>query len=280
MALSPELEKLVATLPEADREGTRKMLEEGVLRQQDYSRKMNELTAKEKEWTTWHTSADTQYKAAMTEVKSLKETISALEKAKAAGSIEDDLSGDEDAAITKALREARTELALAKERQSLLEQTVHEVNQKIEKGELLTATKFQEELAKQGDNLGAAIFEVIDLQQKCQQEFGKSLDRTQLIAEAQRRNGDLKGAYEALTGDFRIEKRRTELEAEYEQKYNDRVKAANLPIDQGSGGEPNLGPLQARLAKKDTGIPDDVPADGSGRLASLIGNEFRAEGKG
>jgi hypothetical protein len=277
MALSPELEKLVATLPEADREGTRKMLEEGVLRQQDYSRKMNELTTKHKEWETWHTSADAEYKAAKAEAQKLKETIAALEAAKES-SINDGLTGDEDASITKALKEARAELTQARERQTVLEQTVQAVNAKIEKGELITAEKFQSELARQGDNLGGLIFEVIDLQQKCMAEFGKPLDRAQLIAEAQKRNGDLPGAYEALTGDFKIDKRRQELEAEYEKKFNERIKSANLPIDQGSGGESNLGPLQSRLNKKDTGIPDDIPL-GDPRLSHLIGDEFRAEGK-
>jgi hypothetical protein len=278
MALTPELQKLVDLLPEAEREGTKKMLEEGQLRQADYSRKMNELTAKEKEWKDWHSSADKQYKDALAESKTLKETIAALEAAKAS-SIDDGLSGDEDAAITKALNAARAELSQARERTANLEQTVQGFTQKIEKGELITAAKFEEEVTKRGDNLGAAIFQVIDLQQKCQADYGKPLDRNQLIAEAQKRGGDIEAAYEFLTKDFSIEKLKATLEADYEKKYNDRIKAANLPLDQGSGGEPSLGPLQSRIAKKDTGIPDDIPL-GDPRLANLIGAELRAEGKG
>ena len=280
MALSAELEALLATVTDATkREAMRKELTEGQLRQDEFSRKMNELSAKTKEWQSWHTGADKEYKEALAEVKTLKQTIAELEKAKA-GAVDEGLSGEEDAAITKALKEARIELQQARTKQGELEVAVQGFQKQIADGKLLTAEKFDEEVTKRGDNLGAAIFDIIDMQNQCLTMYGKPLDRVALIAEAQKRGGDLKGAYEFLTKDFATEKIRKDLEAEYEKKYNDRIKAANLPTDQGGGGEPTLGPLQSRLAKKDTGIPDDVLADGTGRLSSLIANELRAEGKG
>jgi hypothetical protein len=272
MPLSAELEALVGLITDpTKREATRKQLlenSENGLRQSDYSRRMNELTAKQKEWQSWHQKADAEFKAAIKERDDLKNRVSLLEEAKKG----DDLTGVEDEALNKALREARAELAEAKTR-------ITQFDQMLEQGKLVTADKMEEELVKRGDGLGAAIFDVIDKQTECFETYGKRLDRNQLISEAQKRNGDLQGAYEYLTKDFKEAKIRQEIEAEYEKKYAERIKTSNLPLDQG-GGEPNLGPLQVRLQKKETGnIPEDVMADGSGRLANLVAQELRQEGK-
>lgn len=280
MPLTPELEALVALEKDSTKQAAmRKELEDGYRRQADYSRAMNELSTQKKEWQKWHADADKQYKDALSDVKTLRATVEELERAKAS-SRDDGLPGDDDEALNKALREARKELNDARAKTSELESTVHSFKEMLDKGTLLTAEKFEEELTKRGDNLGAAIFDVIDKQNQYRTEYGKELDRNVLIAEAQKRGGDLNGAYEYLTMKDKEEKFRKELETKYEQQFNERIKSANLPIDQGGGGEPNLGPLQSRIQKKDTGIPDEVPADGSGRLSGLIAAELRAEGKG
>jgi DNA repair exonuclease SbcCD ATPase subunit len=281
MPLSPELEALLATEKDAAKQATmRKELEDGYRRQADYSRAMNELTKQKKEWQDWHANADKQYKDALAEVKTLQTTVSELEKAKASSTSDDGLSGDDDTALNKALRQARTELEDARKKQSQLEETVAGVNKMISEGKLITAEKFEEELTKRGDMLGAAMFDIIDKQNKCLADYGQPLDRNALIAKAQELKGNLDQAYDILTSPMKEAKLRKDIEAEYEKKHQDWLKTHNLPLDQGGGGEPVLGPLQQSIQKKGTGIPDDVPADGSGRLANLMAAELRAEGKG
>jgi chromosome segregation ATPase len=279
MPLSAELEALLGTMTDATkREATRKELEEGNLRQQDYSRKMNELQAKQKEWTTWHSDADKKFRDAMAERDNLKARVSELETMRKSGQTDDLFNSDDEAAVEKALKQARSELGAAQEKIGKLETAVTDVKRQFDEGKLITAEKFDEEVTRRGDALGAAMFDIIDKQSKYRSEFGKELDRNSLIMEAQKRGGDITAAYDFLTQKDREEKLRKDIETEYEKKYTERLKSANLPVDQG-GGEPVLGPLQSRLQKKETGIPEDVVADGSGRLATLIAQELRAEGK-
>jgi ElaB/YqjD/DUF883 family membrane-anchored ribosome-binding protein len=279
MPFTPEIEGLIALEKDATKQATmRKELEDGYRRQADYSREMNALAKQKKDWTDWHADVDKQYKAAMADVKMLRDTVAELEKAK--GALPDDGSGDGDANLNKALREARAELNEARTKTQQLEVTVTDFNKKLEDGKILTAEKFEEMFTKGLDNAGAAMFDIIDKQNKCLTDYGQPLDRNALIVKAQELKGDLNMAYEILTAPMKEAKLRKDIEADYEKKFNDRIKAANLPMDQGSGGEPTLGPLQSRIQKKDTGIPDDIPADGSGQLASRIAQELRAEGKG
>ena len=227
MPLPPELENLLSKIDdEKEREATRVKLteaHENGLRQSDYSRKMNELKEKTTKWTQWHETADKQYRDAVTEAETLKARISELEKAKGRQDSVDtdpDLTGLEDEAIAKALKATKLELAESLAKQEELRQTINTFQDDLKNGKILTADRFEEELTRRGDNLGAAIFDVIDLQQQCMADFGKPLDRAVLIAEAQKRGGDLKSAYDSLTKDFATEKLRKEIEAEYEQKFN------------------------------------------------------------
>lgn len=275
MPLSADLEALLGTMTDATkREATRKELEDGILRQQDYSRKMNELQTKQKEWTTWHSDADKKFRDAMVERDSLKTRVAELETMKKSGQSDDMFNSDDEAAVEKALKQARSELTTAQEKIGRLETVITDVKKQFDEGKFIT----DEEVTRRGDALGAAMFDIIDKQSQFRTEFGKELDRNSLIMEAQRRGGDIAAAYDFLTQKDREEKLRKDIESEYEKKYTERLKGANLPVDQG-GGEPILGPLQSRLQKKDTGIPEDVVADGSGRLAGLIAQELRAEGK-
>lgn len=290
MPLSAELEKLVSLITdEKEREARKKELlelSENGLRQADYSRKMNELdtqkkTASEehKQHLAWYERAKTQYTSLEAELKAAQDKVSALETRKGyedhAGAGDGEYHTDSE--LEKQLAEARKQASDANKRLAELDGTVKGFNQMVSDGKLLTAEKFEEEIIKRGDALGAALLNIIDLQDRHRKDYGTELDRSALLQEAQKRGGDLKEAYESVTAKSREEKLRKDIESEVEKRYQERLKNANVPY--APSGEPIIGPLQSRLQKKETGIPNEVEADGSGRLANLIGQELRQEGK-
>lgn len=288
MALSAELEKVLSLITdETEREARRKELtelSENGLRQSDYSRKMNELDAQKRQQAeahqnniAWYERAKGQYSSLETDLKAAQERVAALEAAKdfQHQSGNGDFSQDTD--LDKQLAEARRQAADATKRLGELDSTVKNFNQMLSDGKLLTAERFEQEIIKRGDALGAALLEIIDLQDRHRRDYGVELNREELLAEAQKRNGSLKEAYEQVTAKARADKLRKDIEADVEKRYQEKIKNSNVPY--APGGEPVIGPLQARLQKKDTGIPDDVQADGTGRLANLIGQELRQEGK-
>jgi len=286
MALTAELEALVAKIDDQkQREATRKELEEGVLRQADYSKKMNDLDKEKQAWRDWHArenpkvlAAQSEKDRALGEAAALRARIAELEKASNPPPGDEELPPIEQDALARETKRLEKQLTDANNRAAKLEEQVTNLSKKLE-SDVLTSEKYNEDVTKRGDRLGSAIFDVFDKQLEYQATFGKKLDRNKLIEEAQKRGGDLDAAYEVITKEDREAKLRADIEKEFETKYNDRIKNSNLPVDQGGIGEPNLGPLQARLAKKDTGIPDNIPADASGQLSSAIGAELRAEGK-
>lgn len=300
MALSAELEKLLQFVPEKEREAYRAKLvenEENGLRQQDYSRKQTELQKEREAFTSerqkhldWYKSANQEYtegmkglKAAQEERAALEAKVAELEKLRSEGGPQGDFDPEDQDAIAKQISSLRSEATGWKDHASRLEGELSGIKKQIEDGQLVTQDRFQEGLESGGNRLGETIFEIFDLQQRHQQDFGEPLDRKALIAKAHESGGDLNRAYESLTAEKAKEKMRTEIEQEVQQRYEEKLRAANLPIDSGATA-PTLGPLQQRLQgpPKDgdeSSIPDDVPADGSGRLAAEAAKELRAEGK-
>lgn len=284
MPLSAELEAVVNLITDpSQREARRKELlelSENGLRQADYSRKMNEVDAQRKaneakhqQNLAWYERANKQYTTLESDLKAAQERAAALESAQ--GHIGNTMEDEDE--LQKQLKVARDEAAAAQKKMGELSSTVTNFNTMLSEGKLLTADKFEEEINKRGDALGAALLDIIDLQDKHRKEYGVDLDRRQLLEEAQKRGGNLAQAYEAVTTKAREEKLRKDIEGEVEKRYQEKLKAQGVPY--APSGEPTLGPLQSRLQNKPTGIPDEVPADGSGRLSSLIGAELRAEGK-
>lgn len=284
MPISAELEKVVALIQDpTEREARRKELTElsdNGLRQADYSRRMNELDtsrktqeAKHKENLAWYDRADKQYKNLEVDLRTAQERVAALE------SVKDQSHGSfqEEGELDKQLAAARKEAADANKKIGELDTTVKTFNQMVSEGKLLTSDKFEEEIIKRGDALGAALLDIIDLQDRHRKEYGTDIDRRTLLEEAQKRGGNLSQAYEVVTAKSREDKMRKDIEADVEKRYVEKMKNSNMPY--APSGEPVIGPLQARLQNKPTGIPDEVPADASGRLSNLIGAELRAEGK-
>lgn len=255
-------------------------LSENGLRQADYSRKSNELAEQRKTQEAahqkniaWHQRATKQYDDLKTEHQESLEKIAALESAQnTPGSTLED-----EAELQKQLKLARSEASEAHKKMGELAETVKGFNQMVSEGKLITAEKFNEEVNKRGDALGAAILDIIDLQEQHRKEFGSDLDRKALLEEVNQNNVSLKVAYKTVTEKPREEKMRKDITALVEKEWNEKHKHDNVPYAQGDPA--SQGPLQSRLQKKDTGIPDDVAADGSGRLASMMAAELRAEGK-
>ena len=131
--------------------------------------------------------------------------------------------------------------------------------------------------APPGNALGAALLEITDLQEQHRKDYGSDINRKELLEEADRVGGDLKAAYKNVTAKQAEDKLRKDIRLDVEKEWTEKHKNDTVPYAE--GGAPTLGPLQQRLAKKDSAIPEDVVADGSGRLANLVAAEMRAEGK-
>ncbi len=288
MALSAELEALLAKIEDKTvQEATRKQLvenQENGLRQADYSKKQNDLKSEREklqtEWKShldWYNTAKDTYETALSDQKALEAKVADLEKIKEAVP---ELIDDNE--INKQIKAAQDRAEAASKQTDKLAETVDVIDKMIKDGKLITAEKFDESVNRKADGLANAILDVWEKQQAFKDEFGKPLARQVLIDEAAKFNGDIEKAYDSLSKADREEKLRKTIEAEYEKKYQDRVKQVGLPIDN-DGGTPAsdiLGAMQKRtLGIKDTDIPDDIPADGSGRLGYLIGKELIKEGK-
>lgn len=297
MALPQNLEKLVSLITDpAEREATRKDLEGGFLRQEDYSRKMNELSEADKvrraaydtgkKWVeenrTYYKEAVSQRDSAMQRAKEAEERLASLAtKTNQSNDHLDDINVSDEASLAKALKEAREEARLARNQAAEMSKTVTKIDEMIASGQILTADQIQAEAAKQFDAYGEAVISTIETLQRANGEFGKTIDRKTLLAEAAKYGGDLNKAYESVTADLRLEKLKQDIRADVTKEFEAKMAAAGTPL--ATGGSPvELGPLQAMVYAKnnpESTIDPSIPADGSGRLAHAMAAELRAEGK-
>jgi hypothetical protein len=288
MALTAELETLLSKiLDDSVREATRKQLvenQENGLRQADYSKKQNELKKDQEklqaEWKShvdWYNTAKDTYEKSLKDRETLETEVEELRKLKD----NPNTTVVEELEIDKRIKTIQAQAdATAKQNEKLIG-TVSKIDEMIKDGRLMTADRFEEAVNKKADGLANVILDVWERQQAYQNEFGKALPRQTLVDEAAKHNGNLELAYESLTKADREAKLKKDIEADFEKKYQDKLKQAGLPIDSGDspvGGK--MGSLQKRaLGIKETEIPEDVPADGSGRLGYLIAQELIKEGK-
>jgi small-conductance mechanosensitive channel len=307
MSLTPEIESLLSKVTDATkREGLRKQFEDpslgdfnkelsaSVLRQADYSRKMNELTEMEKtklaaydKGLSWvegnranYSEAIKQRDAAITRAAEFELKAASLAKNPAANT-EFNLNMSDEAQVAQAIKEARQEASAARQDAATLADSVTKIKKMLDDGELLTAAQFEQEAGKRLEAFSRATMDVMGTIAKGKSEFGVDIERDALLNEAARYGGDLGKAYESVTAGARLEKIKTdirnEVTKELEAKY---ANSAGNPL--ASGAPPMMGPLQAMVfAQKnpESTIDPSIPADGSGRLAHAIAAELRAEGK-
>ena len=295
MALSADFEKLLEHVPAAEREARRKQLaelEEGNLRQSDYSRKMNELNAAEAarkaaydEGKKWVDENRNFYKEAITQRDAAIQKAAALEaslKPNPRDGSDISLEGIDDPAIAAELRRARVEAKTANDMVAQYGNKIETIQKMLDDGQLITAQRFEEEAGKRLNAYSAAMFDVIDKQAQARTEFGKDIDRAALLTAAQKFNGNLDAAYKEVTADLQIEKLRNEIRSEVNAEWEAKQREQGNPI--ASGATPvAIGPLQARVFQRpadgESTIDPSIPVDQSGRLAYAMAAELRKEGK-
>lgn len=296
MSLTPELEALVNQVSDpTKREGLRKDLEAGYLRQSDYSRKMNELNETERtraeayaKGIKWVEDNRQNYSEAVRQLKETQKKAEEFEKISAqlnSRSAEPppnlDIDMTNESEVAKALKEARQDAARAREEANRLAQVVQSLDEKISKGQFVTADQFQTEAAKQLEAYSRATMDVIETRNRAQREYGLDVSRDAILNEAAKYGGDLEKAYENVTAAARLEKIKAEIRKEVTQEVEAKFSNNNTnPL--ATGAPPLMGPLQQRVfaAKNpESTIDAAIPADGSGRLAHAMAAELRAEGK-
>jgi hypothetical protein len=241
------------------------------LRQAEFSKKMNEVTATHKSNLDWFNKAKGQWDDLNTENQDAKARLAALESAAAVSPHFD--GPDDQSELQKLIKAQRDEVAATKKQLEEVTKTVNDFQTMIKDGKLLTV----DDINKRGDALGAAVLDIVDFQSQARAEYGMIIPRSQLLEDTQKNGGDISRAYELLTKDARDKKLRETIAGEERKKVEDEYKARSVPY--ASEGPPILGPLQARLQGKKDDVPEDVVADGSGRLGSILGAQLRAEGK-
>jgi hypothetical protein len=302
--LSPELEKLMGFItekvPPADREGMTKLvteLNDGHLRQDEFSRKMNEIADLRKQLETGKTWVDDNrayYKEAIAQRdEALQRAKDAEERAAQLksnanpngdhrSSVIEDVDMDDPTAVSAAIKKARQDAADARADAIKLSESVTKFTNLLESGELVTKSQFDTEGGKKLDAYGRAMLSIFDTQAKAMEEFGKPISRDLLLKEADKWGGSLERAYEVVTADMRREKDKAIMKEELLKEIRAEQAEAGNPIAPGSPPL-QLGPMQARIfaAKTDgdSQIDASIAADGSGRLAHAIAQELRAEGK-
>lgn len=140
----------------------------------------------------------------------------------------------------------------------------------------------QEQVAKRFDAGGMWIFEVENAAEKYRSEYGKPLDRvafTKFMSE-----NNMMDPQKALET-YSVADSRAKWEADKLAEITKTVEAkysanGRMPYDNGTSVL-EQGPLKRFISPQegDVKIPAGITADGSGRLASLAGQELRSEGK-
>lgn len=276
MALKPEVERLLAKITDVGQRAeaaklyeAHPFMQEAVLAQEDYSRKIQEVDRKGK-------AADAKYNSNVDWFQ--KESVKVA-----------DIESDRDRLIQEsetmkveleALRGSRGEagatgadLSKYDAKIALLEKAVSD-----SKADLLTKSAYEKDLKDRADNVVAFTFEVMEAKERHLKEFGVPLAKDDLFNFMNEKK--IKGvdeAYEKLTAERRQQSWETNKEKEIEDRIMAKLSALKLPMGDGSTG-PVRGPLQQWIAKE-VPVPDGITADGSGRLGSIAAQELRAEGK-
>jgi hypothetical protein len=302
--LSPELEKLLAFVPAAEREGMTKIvtgLHENGLRQEEFSRKMNEVQdlkqryEKGNSWVddnrAYYKEAIAQRDAAAKKAADLENIVSSLKSGQAPGSGTPgaqnfdikSIDMDDPEKVAAAIAQANREAAEARADARKLSEHVTKINDLLEKGQLVTREQFDLEGGKKLESYGQAIMNVMDTVNKAMIEYGKPISRDALLVEADKNGGNLTVAYENLTKEWREEKMKNEWLVAERKKWEEEQAEKGFPTAPGSAPI-GLGPMQKMVFQgnksgDESAIDPSIKADGSGRLAHAIAQELRQEGK-
>lgn len=291
MALTKELEVLIAELEKVDPAGAKEQaallekfpqlqtaVKDGVLRQSDYDRFMNEGKGKiakaeqyAGEWKTWSETNVPKHKKLVEDYTTLEQRNKELQAQVEAAAAAARTNGDGEGTVSEAELMSKVEARLAK----LGPVTKEEVGQIViqEAGKLLQTER---------DNFFKTTFPMatefmmnaVDARIDYEKEFGKPLDR-KAFADfmTEKKISDPKEAYQQFVQPQRTEK---EIQRRVQEERDKDKSRAGVPGT--SSSAPEMGPLQIKISAKDPLAGKDVEV-GDNQAAYAAAAELRAEGK-
>jgi len=279
---SPELDPRVAALLDkvedpSERAALRKEMEASMLRQSDYSRKMNEWQATQKQYQEWYDANKSKYENMAKQLAEKEDALARfrnnpapqepeLEVADSSGELED---GKVATMLKTALEEARAAKAEAEAIKAAL----------AEHG--VTKEYVDSSLRIGADKYGTSVFKTLEMVQKAQAEYGRTVTPEEVVKAALPYAGDPKAfekGYRDLTAADAQKKLEDDIRRKVEAEVAARYSNTSVPL---AGEGPGVNPLQAYLSAPagEDGIPSNIKADGTGRLGAAIAAQLRAEGK-
>jgi len=265
--LSESLEKLVSLIQDpAEREAARNELESSTLRLQDYSRQMNDLNAMKRRNQEWYDQYSSEFASMSEEIAKMRQGTTPAEQF-----INNPPDGSDDGSIAqKALEEARKAKAEA-----------DAIKQQLISGNVVTREYLDKYAPERFDQWGSAMFRVLEKANQARNEYGLNVTPEELVKKAGECSGNLDQAYNALTEQARQEKLKADLRKEVEAELKAQFATSAVPLA-GSGYSAAANQFEAFMSGADnngSGIPADLKADNTGRLAAAIAANLRAEGK-
>lgn len=272
-------------------------LKGGWLRQSDYSRKMNEFdgefkTAKAKaeyadKWEQWKNdnwlpdlNMTKEEEAATRRALDLEKEVETLRQSKEGDVTFEEIQAEVDKLVGAKMKGVVTEETLKKDRENYLDKTTFE-------------REMTNRLLQTENGLTHVFLKTYPLGFQHQKEFGEVLDPQELVKYAvEKKINDLGEAYNSMVATRRTEVQGKAMEeklAEAKRQGAEEAKKAaamgpngRMPVDSGA---PEMTHLQERIMKKSKSedpdatkaIPEDVKADGSGRLAQLVAEQWRKD---
>lgn len=253
-------------------------LQEAFLNERDYHRQVQETVKTRKDLETktqeveqlkkknmdWWSSAEKEYGDMQTKNADLERKIQEIQTAK--DGVEGSPTGD----------------AIAAKYDSVIARLQKDLDEsKLRMSTAVDSKKLDEEFQRRADPFASFMLDIVEAKEKHLAEFGTALGRTEILDFMKENNLRTVGeAYTQMTAAKRQtaweEKKTKELQLQIETDLKAKYASIQMPTAEGMGPSPQ-GPLKLFINKESAG--KDIPADGSGRLASLAAQEMRSEGK-
>ena len=270
--LNENLEKLVGMIQDpAEQEAVRKDLESSIMRQDEYSRKMNEAAALKRQNDEWYAKYSTEYSAMADELARYRQGGAAQPEPQNVTEPATGAPNDIATAIKQAQEDARQARAEAER-----------LKQLIESGAVVTQEYLNKYAPEMFDRYGTAIFATMDKATQAQNEYGLRVTPEDLVKKSGEYGGNLDQAYNALTEQAKQDKLKADIRKEIEAEYQAKLAVGAVPL---AGGNYPIGannPFEAYMSGSngDNGASfANIKADGTGRLANAIASQMRAAGK-
>lgn len=277
MALKREIEAEIAKIKEPDKQKMARefyealpQFQEPFLADADYQRNIQKTKADQAEALASKTKNQEWWKSAEGEMNNLTAENADLKTKLAALEIKRDDAGTDLSAAGQ--QKFDKEITLLKTQLDASTKALDAV-----KSNVVDKDFYQKDVTSRADSFGNMI---LDIAEACYvkhvKEFGEALSKDEFLKYMNdNKIAGVAEAYEKMTADKRQEQWKTKTTEEIRKDLESKIK---LPLDTGSGFPTPDGPLKLFINK--TTPTQDIPADGSGRLAAAAAAEMRSEGKG